>query len=145
MKFRAWDIANKKFVYGFLKKNYFDCSFNQDGLDGTEDETNLENLLLDDWQQFTGLHDKNGKEIYEGDIVKYKILEGFDCEGENWRDSKNVKDCPPKEVKFQNGEYFPRETSSIPDDAYYAYRFFDIEVIGNIYETPELLNNPKTI
>lgn len=78
--------------------------------------------------QFTGLHDKNGKEIWEGDLVQTKM------------DGKNVT-C---EIIFQEGYFALKLTSPDPTD----YRkYIGImyganpygEVIGNIYENPELL------
>jgi hypothetical protein len=67
--------------------------------------------------QFTGLHDKNGKEIYEGDIV-----------GSSWGYPHSKVGI----VDFENIIYAKHECV-IPDD---------LEVIGNIYEHPELLKEP---
>jgi len=71
--------------------------------------------------QFTGLHDKNGKEIYEGDIVK-----------DNWGGGIGaIQDM--------------REVSRLLSDGFLAGQenddgsLYDAEVIGNIYENPELL------
>lgn len=77
--------------------------------------------------QFTGLHDKNGKEIYEGDIV-YLYHESYDE--------------PHKQVVewHKNGGGYYAE-----DDFGYDYLpplsedDFELEIIGNIYENPELL------
>ena len=68
--------------------------------------------------QFTGLLDKNGKEIYEGDIVKATMVGGFFAD---------------LEVTFENGEFVPK----------YVDGYSELEVIGNIYENPELLNNER--
>jgi uncharacterized phage protein (TIGR01671 family) len=80
--------------------------------------------------QFTGLHDKNGKEVFEGDIVKsgteFDDYTGLDCDlyGGNIYEVKN------------NGWRFYLEPKSI-----YEVNLKNVEVIGNIYENPELLNN----
>lgn len=78
--------------------------------------------------QYTGLKDKHGKEIYEGDIVKLLInhLSDFDPNTQN-------TDIVP--VKFDNAMfYFGDMTMNYKPliDAMF-------EVIGNIYENPELL------
>ena len=72
--------------------------------------------------QYTGLSDKNGKEIFEGDIVK-----GNDTS------EKSVKVCGY--IDFMNGSYV------VVGDLITHYRWIDykLEVIGNIHDTPELL------
>jgi uncharacterized phage protein (TIGR01671 family) len=78
--------------------------------------------------QFTGLHDKNGKEIYEGDIMQHK----FDERLFNWL------------ISFDDGAFV---LQNIGVDGYLMDKIrltqtscIERIVIGNIYENPELLN-----
>lgn len=88
--------------------------------------------------QYTGLHDKNGKEIYEGDIVRYPDASSCGDSGE-WDCFTNTG-----EVKYCNEtmSYYFTERVSIEMDEIDINT--DAEVIGNIYENPELLNRPST-
>lgn len=85
--------------------------------------------------QFTGLYDKNGKEIYEGDIVKYfntkDCLEYYITVVKwGYKSSGFTLKCDTRKyTKFGTIKYY-----SIPNSKY-------IEIIGNIYENPELLTD----
>ena len=75
--------------------------------------------------QFTGLFDKQGVEIYEGDIIKY------DFNNLNYR------------IEFINAEFIARRFYENIEDLYPTEFDFgkECEVLGNIYENPELLND----
>lgn len=73
--------------------------------------------------QFTGLHDKNGREIYEGDIIKYLFHGLFYAGTIIYQDAKFVM----KKI-YGDGYMFPQD---------YGEKY--IEVIGNIHTNPELL------
>ena len=74
--------------------------------------------------QFTGLHDKNGKEIYDGDIVKYV----------RWPDRPDI-------VEKLTCEWDGNGSFSFPPSRYVAHQSLSssLEIIGNIYENPDLL------
>ena len=121
IKFRVWDKLVERFIkcdegyqghYVLSLKGEFHNL--QNGSGGKE-------YIV---QQYTGLKDKNGVEIYEGDILKCKGFNGwFDQVGFYY----NVV---VKHTIIESGE------SQI---AGFAYIPIDREVIGNIFENPELL------
>lgn len=74
--------------------------------------------------QFTGLKDRNGKEIYEGDVVRFDTkVEGVKAE---WSD-------PVVVLWNQENARFDW------DDSFQGFIYKAYEVLGNIYENPELL------
>lgn len=127
-KFRAWNIANQKYCH------FATMDISADGLlrvirplEESSYIADYENRYI--IQQCTGLKDKNGKLIYEGDIVN------FNCDSEIIRGIVKWAELPPA--------YY---VECLPDtnDKYCVdwdlYTFDDtIQVIGNIYENPELL------
>lgn len=81
--------------------------------------------------QYTGLKDKNGKEIYEDDIIY--------CEkyiGGNW-----IEDCIEKGyVNFNNGEFGLYRKQGYYQSLYKFKEYdYEFEVIGNMHDNPELL------
>jgi uncharacterized phage protein (TIGR01671 family) len=127
IKFRAWDEKrNRMFIpysgnFGvkMAQKNFF-VGINGTGLEVSEYEGKGYWRVLP-IMQYSGLKDKNGKEIYEGDIVSA---------------TNRLHECEVKQnVHYLNGCFMFGNWN--------AHEFFNkhqfIEVIGNIYENPELL------
>lgn len=125
MKFKVWDKFAKKFVdhvYIGLngKVRYF-------GYEGDFEEDDISQFSIAQW---TGLLDKNGKEIYEGDVIQSEInnparyavefIEGCFC---------------ATNPKLEN---YPTDLNH-----FYCGDSCIIEVIGNIYEHPELTQGEK--
>lgn len=75
--------------------------------------------------QYTGLHDKNGKEIYEGDIVQGLFAD---------QEEPEIKG----QVIYSNGQASYIVIASNNDEWELGY-LDNLEVIGNIYDNPELL------
>lgn len=92
--------------------------------------------------QYTGLKDKNGKRIFEGDVVSYKRVHQF-TEDDDIEDYGNqfpdkISDCLGV-VEFRNGKFMPLPERHDCDDYWYSDGQYGFEVIGNIYDNPELL------
>lgn len=114
IKFRAWDKDNQTMRYGNdLQGLVF---FATDGMDTIGTSHTL--------QQFTGLYDSNKKPIYEGDIVKYMMPTPLYNPTSYYPIISDV-------ISDQENACFKTNKSSNITSSH--------EVIGNIYENPELL------
>jgi len=127
MKFRAFSFGSMRY---FAKPEDFEWFFG--GNQGPE-RTLTECKLM----QFTGLYDKNGKEIYEGDHIR---VFGFIT---NPRTKDKIPYNATATVKY--GEniacflYLVDDSNVWSNFRYTKSDGLDYEVIGNIYENPELL------
>lgn len=130
IKFRAWDKKANAFVYMTLTHGTCGATFAGDY-----------HGELGPWRQFTGLYDKNGEEIWEGDVVRV-----FTCRNEKDEVWMFKPGYPPAKswlavVEFRDGA-FVRELKKFEgldkEWSIEAMNETDEEIIGNI-ENPELL------
>jgi uncharacterized phage protein (TIGR01671 family) len=115
-KFRAWDKEESEMLQ-------VDCIdfFKKEILDQRNDIHSFENIEL---MQYTGLTDKNGKEIYEGDVLE-------DITTSDRYEIVYIVNTASYEMKAYSGRL---ERMDIDDIMFY-------EIIGNIYEHSHLLDN----
>lgn len=134
IKFRAWNKKDKVMV------DVAAINFGPSGLWSLiEDTDDAELQLADSYElmQYTGLHDKNGREIYEGDIVSF---------GSVWNNGDN--EDIDEEFHIGVVEYDPHYAVynvNCEESGERRFLFTDVVnydgfgVIGNIFENPELL------
>lgn len=122
IKFRIWDDKHSRFNYQdfSVKDNMFHI--------GSGGQSNMGNPVYSKpMQQYTGLKDKNGKEVYEGDIVLQQMP---------WTHPESQRHSTVEYIGCCFYMVNPEEKTG--GKAYYVVNE-SCEVIGNIYENPELL------
>lgn len=140
-RFRAWDKNNKRMLYNIENAYDFGCVEDEKGnevedcyascfssfLPYDEEDENEEFIV----EQCTGLKDKNGRLIYEGDVVK-----------RHSKYSEEEKDVILQvEWNCKGGRYIT--TDKKHDNWFFSMFEYEYEILGNIHENPELLEELK--
>lgn len=138
IKFRYWNDVSKMMVHNPVVPTM------------KKEEWSLDQYFSDRgwvWQQFTGLLDKNGKEIYEGDVISTDdsiINDGYAAINENFLGGSPVKPTTFNfKVQWDNDDASFALVAIDGDDEMELSTIHDwdrdMTVIGNIWEHPELL------
>jgi uncharacterized phage protein (TIGR01671 family) len=144
IKFRAWDKLNK--CMGNVKEIEFYIQVVTYGVakSSTDDNWTWQPMEISDvhLMQYTGYKDKNGVEIYEGDILQITSTDEDKKNGYN--DFTELVYFSFGSFRVTEGEYNILLTTEPEGSFNELGECFDKDcvVIGNMYETPELHNNP---
>lgn len=138
--FRGKRIDNGKWTEGYLFKQW-NRTFLLWGMTG--DIPNMTEVIPETVGQFTGLTDKNGKKIFEGDICKVTYLDRrCNSNGKHYLAGNEMIE----KVVFKNGAFcfkaiikYIAMYRPIGFDIYEKQKIKYVEVIGNIHDNPELL------
>lgn len=146
LKFRVWIKDEERYYdesdeesYTIVPNGnvtYTSEAYEEDGVFYTDTTNATNNVVV---EQYTGLKDKNGKEIYEGDVVEQfvcgvKNFKGKKCGRRTvWQVRWNEEECC-FELHYLSGSLFGDSMMALGEE---------YEVIGNIHENPELLKEEK--
>jgi len=145
-KFRVWDKDNKRMQY----LEFDDCG---SWLDHEQYPENAPDSIM----QYTGLRDKNNKKIYYGDIVKFEFFIKDDKERESITTPYREKEgygghaVIERTINYGVGILYDFDETDANEECYAVTEggqiediwedknIWEIEVIGNIYENPDLI------
>nr|DAN51257.1 MAG TPA: YopX protein [Caudoviricetes sp.] len=131
-KFRAWDTTNKemfKDTFAITESGQV-VVVDQSSVFVSPDYVFVDNLVI---MQSTGLKDKNGKEIFEGDVVQFE-----DCS-----EASHFLYINTGIIEWCQGGFHVTNRDSVLMGDLLDGDVLDVKIIGNIYENPALLEDKE--
>lgn len=159
IKFRGKCEDTKEWLYGFYTEFHHPNHLEMKYCICTERSqyTKVMGVIPETVSQFTGLTDKNGNEIYEGDVVLCKEFENMGISIYSSKESEvfslkefkgECKETYTSQVFYEEANFYVNQDNSceVPLCCFFGNMknsnpIFEIEIIGNIHDNPELLNN----
>ena len=162
IKFRGKRIDNGEWVYGYIVKVASPCGLGwvmHIPAKDPDDNHRVVQVNPSTVGQYTGLKDKNGTEIFEGDAVCYRAFASYDYRGivrfgEYEQDGSGDEYAQSKCIGFfiERTAWIPQEWQDLEDEAFCLPEYEktislleveELEIIGNIHDNPELLGGTE--
>jgi uncharacterized phage protein (TIGR01671 family) len=149
IRFRSWDKIRKEMLYSDTQKDFDKMLIHWDFINGWSATRAKDRFVLSNanavLMQYTGLKDKSGKEIYEGDIVRMTFRENigtFNVPDDIIANGGYTgrEDIYEGEVVYEGACFGINDKENGVMQLVVAEEDLETEIIGNLYENPELLN-----
>lgn len=149
IKFRAFSLKTNDWVYGYyakfrnFKNEVYECIIPMDKETGEAYMENITSFAEGSLGQFTGMYDKNGKEIYENDIVRILYTDWTSKSDNDQRTLDEYLRDISKIGIIEWDKFYPQYCIHFMDKDNYGLlnygKYGYIEVIGNVFQSKDLL------
>ena len=133
--FKGQRVDTKEWVYGWYFESFTGIAYIIVMHDHILGVTEFYEVIKETVGQFTGLLDKNGERVFEGDIISARTLQKWDNCKASYHNQYGVIVYNPEKTRFESSVSFGERQK----DLYNTITKLGAEVIGNIHQNKELL------